>query len=342
MKGYAVKLEDQVMAGNTFGHRVKITTFGESHGEMTGVVIDGLPSRFKINREELTRYISRRKPGGAGTTARHEEDEYRIVSGIKDDVTLGTPVTILFENKSANPTEYEELKDVYRPGHADVTYDLKYGIRDENGGGRASGRETLSRVAAGGIVAQVLNEKGITVETEIVEIGGIPADDKEKISKLIDETKNAGDSLGGIIKCTIHGAPAGIGEPVFEKIDAVIASAVMSIGAVKGISFGEGFKSASMKGHEMNDPILEVTPTGIKTDDNHAGGILGGITTGEDIVFHVAVKPTPSISMEQRTVNKNNEPVTISIKGRHDTCIALRIGVVIESMALLAIINYMQ
>lgn len=295
---------------STFGTILKVTTFGESHGPAMGVVIDGLESGFPLSLESITEELERRRPGKAeGTSPRKETDEFQILSGLFEGMTTGTPLAILIPNKDAKSSDYEELRNVFRPGHADATYLERYGIRDYRGGGRASGRETVCRVAAGAVAKQILKSKGIEVSSRILSIGNATENYDEIIRKAMEE----GDSVGGRIQCTAKGVPAGIGEPVFEKLDAVISHAVMSIGAVKGIEFGSGFGCENLSGSVNDMP-------------ENAGGILGGISDGNDIVFNVAVKPTPSVAK-------------LGIPGRHDACICLRIGPVIEAMTALVLLD---
>ncbi|MBR5789427.1 MAG: chorismate synthase [Lachnospiraceae bacterium] len=334
------------MEGSAFGNKIKVTTTGGSHDKTMSVSIEGLPGGFIIDKSALTAYINRRKPVDIyGGTARHEDDMYKVIKGLENDKTIdNTPLVLEFENNNTRSSDYEAYKNLYRPGHADFTYDMKY---DEIpiGGGRASGRETLTRVAAGGVIAQYLKEKyGITAESMIDSIGSIPSFDgkinDEQIA-LLKDMHEKGDSVGGVINCIIHGVPSGIGDPVFNKLDAALSYAIMSIGAVKGLSFGMGFEMAYNTGSVTNDEFIGIDNKRLISQNNYHGGILGGISTGEDIVIHVAVKPTPSISIPQHTIDRDGNPAIIEIKGRHDTCIATRIGVVIESMALLTIANFL-
>lgn len=334
------------MQGSQFGNKIKITTFGGSHDPSMSVTIEGLPGGFKIDSDTLMSYINRRKPIDIyGGTARHEDNVIDEITGLNDFITIdNTPITLVFKNKNTRSTDYDNIRNLYRPGHADFTYDMKYG-EIPVGGGRASGRETLTRVAAGGVIAQYLNEKyGITAESMIDSIGSIPSFDgrinDEQIA-LLRDMREKGDSVGGVVNCVVHGVPSGIGDPVFNKLDAALSYAIMSIGAVKGISFGMGFEMAYNVGSVTNDEFVGMDNKRLISQNNYSGGILGGISTGEDIIIHVAVKPTPSISLPQHTIDRNGNPATIEIKGRHDTCIATRIGVVIESMALLTIANFL-
>lgn len=308
---------------NTFGSFFRITTFGESHGPMMGVVIDGLESNFPLDLGELQMEVDRRRPNqSVFSSQRNEKDRIRIVSGVFEGRTTGTPLAMLIENTDQRTEDYENLKDVYRPGHADETYEARYGIRDYKGGGRASGRETVARVAAGAVAKQILKAKGIAIKSRIVSIHGAT----DGLDKVLEEAKLNGESIGGTIECTVEGFPKGIGEPVFDKLDACIAHAVMSIGAVKGIEFGSGFASELMYGSESNLPC-------------NAGGILGGISDGNDIGFRVAVKPTPSIAKPQEMKTREGETREVSTGGRHDVCVCLRIGPVVEAMTAIALLD---
>lgn len=308
---------------NTFGSILKITTFGESHGPMLGVVIDGLESGFKLDLLAINKEMKRRSPNGDNfTSTRDEEDQIEIVSGLFEGKTTGTPLTILIKNKDARPSDYEKLKALYRPGHADATYQARYGIRDYRGGGRASGRETVCRVAAGAIAKQILAKKGIILTSKIHSIGGKTT----AFEETLQQAKNNNDSVGGTIDCLVTGVPMGIGEPVFDKLDACIAHAVMSIGAVKGIEFGSGFNCENLLGSENNK-------------EQYSGGVLGGISDGTNLHFRVAVKPTPSIGKTQLMKTTNGKMIETSIEGRHDTCICLRIGPVIEAMTALVLLD---
>ncbi|MFA7685587.1 MAG: chorismate synthase [Candidatus Gracilibacteria bacterium] len=350
------------MAGNTLGKNFKVTTWGESHGIAYGVVIDGCPSGLKISGKEIQEEVNHRKSisGSKAGTPRIEKDQIQILSGIFEGKTLGTPISIIVENKNTKSTDYKDLKELYRPGHADYTYDLKYGIRDYRGGGRSSGRETLSRVIAGSFAKKILKEHSKTeIFGHTVQIGNILAKkfdkkylekdplrcaDKEasqKMIKLIDKLREEGDSIGAIIEIIIKNPPKGLGEPVFDKLDAELAKAMLSIGAVKGIEFGTGFKSATMKGSENNDQ-MEITNRKIKFLSNNSGGILGGISTGEDIVLRLAIKPVASIPLKQKTITKSGKNTTIQTFGRHDCCLAPRIIPVAESMAALILTDYLQ
>ncbi len=343
------------MAGNNFGIIFSITTWGESHGKALGVVIDGCPPGIDLNEADIQRDLDRRKPGqSVASTKRKESDRVEILSGVFEGKTTGTPISMVIHNVDVRSSDYNELSEVYRPGHADLTYEQKYGIRDWRGGGRSSGRETVARVAAGAVARKFLKTHGITVQAYTTALGGIRCKnidpqfaqknplycaDPEVLDRMLEriqEIKGRGDSIGGIVEVVARGCPPGLGEPVFDKLDARIAYALMSIGAVKGVEIGAGFKVADMLGSKCNDPI---TPDGYKT--NNSGGILGGISNGMDIVARVAVKPIPSIGIPQQTIRKNGSPATIVIKGRHDVSAIPRIVPVCEAMMLLVIADFM-
>jgi chorismate synthase len=343
------------MSGNTFGALFRVTTFGESHGKALGAVIDGCPSNLDLGEADIQAELDRRKPGGhKASTSRREEDRVEILSGIFEGKTTGTPIALLIRNLDADSGAYEELRDVFRPGQGDFTYEKKYGIRDHRGGGRASGRETAARVAAGAIARKLIAQKGIEVAGCTVELGGIAIEyysrsdiagnrllcpDPEAAKRMeqkLKEARNEGDSLGGIVEVRVTGCPAGLGEPVFDKIDADLAKALMSIGTVKGVEIGAGFAAARMRGSRCNDPIV---PGGFKS--NHAGGTLAGITTGQEIVVRAACKPIPSIAMEQETVDVKGNRVTIAVRGRHDACVIPRIIPVCEAMVCLVIADHL-
>lgn len=349
------------MAGNTFGKNFRVTTWGESHGEALGVVIDGCPAGLVISEKEIQEEVNRRKPLSESkvSTSRMERDKIRILSGIFEGKTLGTPISILVENENSKSSDYEAIKDTYRPGHADYTYDLKYGFRDYRGGGRSSGRETVSRVIAGAIAKKLLkNLYGTEIFGHTTQIGNIKANkfdkkyiekspvrcaDKsasEKMLKLIENLRAHGDSIGAIVEIIIKNPPKGLGKPVFDKLNAELGKAMLSIGAVKGVEFGSGFKSAEMKGSENNDQMKMVKGK-VKFLSNHGGGILGGISTGEDIVLRIAIKPVSSISVAQKTVSKSGKNMTLKVTGRHDCCLAPRIIPVAESMAAIVLADFM-
>jgi chorismate synthase len=311
---------------NTFGRLFRVTTFGESHGPALGAVVDGCPARIPLAEADIQPLLDRRRPGtGPLVSPRAEADRVAILSGVFEGVTTGTPIALVVLNEQARSSDYDALRDVYRPGHADVTYAAKYGVRDHRGGGRSSGRETLGRVAAGAVALKVLSLRGIAVAGRVVSVHG--AEGEEAMAAEIGAAAARGDSVGGIVEVVATGVPAGLGDPVFGKLDAAIAGALMGIGAVKGVEIGDGFAVAARFGSENNDPIL---PDGFAT--NRAGGILGGISTGAPVVARCAVKPTPSIALPQRTVDTEGRPVEVRIGGRHDPCIAPRLVPVAEAM----------
>jgi len=324
---------ERVFPVNTFGNNFRCTTFGESHGKALGVVIDGCPAGVPLTESDIQPLLDRRRPGQSDLASqRNEEDRVEILSGIFEGKTTGTPIALIIRNKEMKTEDYLPLKDVFRPGHADYTYLVKYGIRDFRGGGRSSGRETISRVAAGAVGLKVLGYIGVSISGRVIEVHGktLPAEMEAEIRTARD----AGNSVGGIVEILAKGTPPGIGDPVSGKLDAAIAHAMMGIGSVKGVEIGEGFRAAALSGSENND---EMTPEGFLT--NHAGGILGGISTGADIIVRIAVKPTPSILREQQTVTVTGMPVTISVQGRHDPCIAPRIVPVAEAMIALVLVD---
>ncbi len=348
------------MSGSTFGNHFKIMTWGESHGKGIGVVVDGCPAGLTINEEIIQTYLDRRRPGSNPYgTPRKEGDKVTILSGIMDEKTTGTPISMVVYNESQRSSDYSEIASYYRPGHADYTYDMKYGFRDYRGGGRSSGRETIGRVAAGAIAMEILKQLKIEVNAYVKSIGSVSIDYQkckkenitmsavympdmeasEKAEQYLQEQMKNQDSAGGVVECIITGIPEGVGEPVFEKLDANLAKAIMSIGAVKGFEIGAGFQAAEMSGSENNDAfyIGSNGVTGKKT--NNAGGILGGISDGSEIVFRAAFKPTPSISKEQETINKAGDNIKVSIKGRHDPIIVPRAVVVVEAMAALTLVD---
>ncbi|OPX66134.1 MAG: chorismate synthase [Methanoregulaceae archaeon PtaB.Bin056] len=316
---------------NTFGRSFRITTFGESHGPALGVVIDGCPPGIALAIEDIQPFLDRRRPGQSPLMSpRREEDRVEIISGVFEGRTTGAPVALIVRNADSRPGDYEALREVFRPGHADYTWWKKYGIRDHRGGGRSSGRETVARVASGAVAAKVLGLRGIRIGSRILEVHGCTS--PEDMEKAIERAMQAGDSVGGIVEITASGCPPGLGDPVFGKLDAMIGMAMLSIGAVKGVEIGEGFAAARMRGSEQNDQMDE---EGFLS--NHAGGILGGISTGADIVVRIAVKPTPSIAREQRTVDVEGRERAISVRGRHDPCIVFRLAPVAEAMLALVL-----
>jgi chorismate synthase len=318
---------------NTFGRNFRCTTFGESHGPAIGVVIDGCPSGIPLTEGGIQPFLDRRKPGrDPHSSQRMEADRVEILSGTFEEKTTGTPVALLIRNSDSRSRDYSEFRDIFRPGHADFTYQKKYGFRDWRGGGRSSGRETAARVAAGAVAVRCLERFGITITGRILEVHGKSGPDE--IEQEISRAKEEKDSVGGIVGIYARGCPAGLGDPVFGKLDALIASAMMGIGAVKGVEIGDGFQASLMKGSEHND---QMDATGFLT--NHAGGILGGISNGNEIVVRIAVKPTPSIETEQKSVDGTGKERTISVKGRHDVCIVPRIVPVAEAMLALVLID---
>lgn len=342
---------------NTFGRLFRVTTWGESHGPAVGAVVDGCPPGLEIGEEDIARELRRRRPGQSPlTTPRAEADEVRILSGVFRGRTTGTPIALVIENRDVRSRDYDALEDVYRPGHADFTYDAKYGFRDHRGSGRASGRETAARVASGAIAKKLLRPAGIRILGYTRRIGSIEIDDAridpdaiernpvrspdpvaaDAMAEHVAQVAAAGDSVGGIAEVVATGVPPGLGDPVFGKLDAELAAAVVSVGAVKGVEFGTGFALAGMRGSEANDPFIEEGGR-IRTATNHAGGILGGISTGMPVVLRAAVKPTSSIAAEQRSVRRDGTPAILRVEGRHDPCIVIRIVPVLEAMVALVL-----
>ena len=349
------------MAGSIYGTIFKITTWGESHGKALGVVIDGCPAGLPLSEEDIQKYLDRRKPGTSTlTTNRKEDDTVEILSGVFEGYTTGTPISLMVRNTSQISKDYSDIAGYYRPGHADYTFDAKYGFRDYRGGGRSSGRETIGRVAAGAIACKILEQLGIKVSAYTRSIGSVSISsdrmdmdarlltasampdyeaDKEALAYL-EKAKENYDSVGGCMECIVEGIPAGIGDPVFEKLDANLAKAIMSIGAVKSVEIGDGSLVAERFGSENNDCFC-VSDKQITKSTNHAGGILGGISDGDKITIRAFVKPTPSIYKSQQTVNKEGEEIEITIKGRHDPIIVPRAVVVMECMTALTILDAM-
>ena len=343
------------MAGNTIGEAFRLTTFGESHGPVLGCIIDGCPPGLTLSTADIQPDMDRRRPGQSRvTTQRREADEVDIVSGVFEGKTTGVPIALLVKNTDQRSRDYEAIKDVFRPGHADYTYLRKYGIRDYRGSGRASARETAMRVAAGAVARKYLREiEGIVVQGYLERMGSIHVEaiDWEEINRnlffcpdagkidaleaLIDETRRAGDSIGAAVRVVARGVPPGIGEPVFDKLDAAIASAMMSINAVKGVEIGSGFASVEQRGSEHRD---EITPTGFTS--NHAGGMLGGISTGQEIDIRIALKPTSSIPTAAKTINRGGEIQEVRTTGRHDPCVGIRAVPIAEAMLLLVLMDF--
>lgn len=346
------------MAGSIYGTIFRISTWGESHGDGIGVVVDGCPAGLPLERSDIQKFLNRRKPGQSRySTPRKESDTVEIMSGVFEGKTTGTPISMIVRNTNQRSGDYSEIASYYRPGHADYTFDEKYGFRDYRGGGRSSGRETIGRVAAGAIASKLLAELGITLTTYTRSIGPITiesfdeeeifqnalympdADAASKAEAYLEECLSQHNSSGGCVECVVHGIPAGVGDPVFEKLDANLAKALMSIGAVKGVEVGDGISVATATGLTNNDAFSIDENGSITKKTNHAGGVLGGISDGSDLVLRASFKPTPSIWSAQQTVNRNHEEIQINIKGRHDPIIVPRAVVVVESMAALTIID---
>ena len=350
------------MTGNTFGNIFKITTFGESHGTAIGCVIDGCPSNIEITEEDIQKELDKRKPGQSNiTTQRKEEDKVQILSGVFEGKTTGTPIALLIMNKDHKSNDYSNIKDIFRPSHGDYTYFAKYGIRDYRGGGRASARETACRVAGGAIAKKFLKNKGIDILAFVEQIGDIkvnidsineinenmiesnivrcPDENKARqMIELIENVRNEGDSIGGIIKCFIKNCPAGLGEPVFNKLSAELAKAMLSINACKGFEYGEGFNCVNFRGSQHNDEFTN-NNNKIRTKTNHSGGIQAGISNGEEIFFRTAFKPTATIFKEQDTVDINGNNIKFIPSGRHDPCVLPRAVPIVEAMAWLTIMD---
>ncbi len=349
---------------STFGHLFRVHTWGESHGGAIGVVVDGCPPQIPIAAEQIQVELDRRRPGQSRLTSpRQEEDRAEILSGLFEGLSLGTPILILVRNRDARPEAYEHLKDVYRPSHADYTYEAKYGIRNWQGGGRASARETVGRVAAAAIARQVLRHHGLgeivgfvervhTIETKVdpvtvtrdqVEAGPTRCPDPEaaaEIARRIDEARKGGDSLGGVITCVAHGVPPGLGEPIFDKLEADLGKGVLSLPACKGFEIGTGFAGTRLTGIEHNDPMYAEGGR-IRTRTNRSGGVQGGITNGEPIIIHCAFKPTATINQEQETVTREGESVRLKAQGRHDPCVLPRAVPIVEAMMALVLCDHL-
>lgn len=347
------------MAGSSFGNIFRITTWGESHGKGIGVVVDGCPAGLPLCEEDIQKFLDRRKPGQSKfTTQRNENDTVEIVSGIFEGKTTGTPISMMVWNKDQHSADYSEIASYYRPGHADYCFDEKYGFRDYRGGGRSSGRETIGRVAGGAIAIKILEQMGISFLTYTRSIGPVSidaanfnvdeisnnklympdADAAEKASNYLEKCLNEQNSSGGIVECIVNGLPVGLGDPVFEKLDANLAKAIVSIGAVKGFEIGDGFVAAEATGLTNNDSFVMENGQ-VKKATNHSGGTLGGMSDGSPLIFRAAIKPTPSIASTQQTVNKSGKEIDISIKGRHDPIIVPRAVVVVEAMAAITIVD---
>jgi len=346
------------MPGNSFGRLFRISTWGESHGKAVGVVLDGCPPGIKISEEDIQYELDRRRPGQSRiTTQRNEPDKVEILSGIFKGKTTGTPISMIVWNTDAISKSYEDIKDTYRPGHADFTYDQKYGFRDYRGGGRSSNRETVGRVAAAAIAKKILNKKGIVTTGYVKQIGNIVAEkidfkqieknavrcpDKLKAKKmydLIDKVRKDGDSIGGIVEIVTTGMPKGLGDPVFNKLDAELASALMGLGGIRGFEAGLGFEVAEKRGSEANDLMYKKRNGTLGFKSNNAGGMLGGISNGEDLIVRIAIKPTSSISKKQVTVDKKGNRKELVVKGRHDPCLCPRAVPIAEAMVNLVLVD---
>ena len=350
------------MAGNTFGKVFRLTTFGESHGVAIGGVIDGCPAGLTIDQDFIQSELNRRRPGQSHlTTSRKESDKVEFLSGIFDGKSTGAPIAFVVKNKDQQPKDYDHLKEVYRPSHADYTYDQKYGFRDHRGGGRASARETVARVVGGSIAKLLLKEMGITISAYTSQIGKIKTEihysnldlsraeeslvrcpdvkTSERMQAFIEELKISGNTVGGIIQCVVSGAEAGWGDPVFDKLQADLAKAMLSINAVKGFEYGLGFSAAEMTGSDHNDLFIS-DEKGIHPASNNSGGIQGGISTGQDIFFKVAFKPVATLMQDQKTVNKSGDQIILRGKGRHDVCVVPRAIPIVEAMAALVIADH--
>ena len=351
------------MAGNSIGKIFTLTSFGESHGTAIGGVIAGCPAGLEIDFEFIRSEMQRRRPGFSDLSSpRKEEDEVEFLSGIFEGKTTGTPIGFIIKNKDQQSKDYDQIKDRYRPSHADFTYDQKYGIRDYRGGGRSSARETACRVVAGAIAKMILKHQGIEIIGFVSEIGGIGIDQQidslnikniesspvrcpdkvieKQMINLIEQTKAAGDTLGGVVTCIIKNTPAGLGEPVFDKLEAELAKAIMSINAVKGFEIGSGFQAARMKGSEHND-IFESDGSRISTLTNHSGGVQGGISNGMDIVFKAAFKPVATLMRDQKTVDSEGNTTILAGKGRHDVCVVPRAVPIVEAMAAIVLADFL-
>ena len=345
------------MAGNSFGELFKITTFGESHGPAIGVIIDGVPAQLALTEGDIQKDLDRRRPGQSKiTTHRQEPDRAEILSGVFDGRTTGAPLAILIRNEDQRSKDYDNIKFVFRPGHADYSYFAKYGIRDYRGGGRSSGRETAARVAAGAVAKKILAKHNIQIIVYTASVGDVKVQTidwnaidqnivrtadpiaAEKMIAKIEEVRKNGDSIGAILQCIVKGCPPGLGDPCFDKLNARLAHALMSIATVKGIEFGEGFCVAQMMGSANNDRFV-LKGNKIGTATNHAGGIMGGISTGEDITIRMALKPPSSIPQLQKSLNENMEEVEVQVKGRHDPCLAPRVVPVAEAMIALTLVD---
>ena len=350
--------KEATMSGSIYGKHFQISTWGESHGKALGVVVDGCPAGISLCEEDIQKSLNRRKPGqNRYSTPRSEDDAVEILSGIFEGKTTGTPISLIVFNKQQRSSDYSEIASYYRPGHADYTFDEKYGFRDYRGGGRSSGRETIGRVAAGAIAAKILDQLGIQITAYSKSIGPVMISPErfdlsqrdlnplampdavaaEEAAAYLDSCRKNGDSSGGMVECRVTGMIPGLGDPVFEKLSANLAKAMFSIGAVKSFELGDGIAASQAKGSTNNDAFSLDTSGNIVKSTNHSGGTLGGISDGSDLLFRVGFKPTPSISASQQTVNKDRKEISVSIKGRHDPIIVPRAVVVVESMAALTL-----
>ena len=348
---------------NSFGQIFRLTTFGESHGEAVGGVVDGMPAGIEVDMEFIQSELNRRRPGqSAITTSRNEADKVELLSGVFEGKTTGCPIGFIVRNTNQHSQDYENMRCLFRPSHADFTYQQKYGIRDHRGGGRTSARITISRCVAGALAKLVLRQKGISIQAYTSQVGDIALSkdykqydlnltetnavrcpDQQKaaqMEELIKQVKADGDTIGGVITCVIKGCPAGIGEPEFDKLHAALGQAMLSINAVKGFEYGEGFDFATMRGSQVNDVFLHGEDGKTTTATNHSGGIQGGISNGQDIYFRVAFKPVATILTEQQTVDMEGNPTTFTARGRHDPCVLPRAVPVVESMAAMTILDY--
>jgi chorismate synthase len=323
------------LAFNTFGRIFTFTTWGESHGPAVGVVIDGVPSNFLLDLDFIREELERRRPGKQGTSPRKETDLFEVLSGLHEGKTLGTPICFVVKNKDRKSGDYDTVSHIYRPGHADFTWHRKFHHVDHRGGGRSSARETVGRVIAGAVAKLFLRTKGISIGSKILHIGDQLVTDENSPEKLALQAKHENDSVGGMIEIRAEKVPPGLGEPVYDRLDARIASALMGINAVKSVEIGSGIASASMKGTQHNDPLSSDGFT-----SNNAGGILGGISNGMPILTRIALKPTPSISQEQNSINHLGQPAKVTVKGRHDPCVALRAGVIAEAMLACVLLDF--
>ncbi len=355
--------KDFFMAGNTFGTLFRVTTFGESHGAGIGVVIDGCPSNLLLDLHFIQQQLNKRKPGqSALTTSRKESDEFEVLSGLFEGRTTGAPLSFFIRNENQESGDYEHLKDAYRPSHADYTYERKYGVRDHRGGGRSSARETAARVIAGAVAQQLLMQEGMAVYAYVSQVGEVRCDTNpselnfslientpvrchdmetaKRMIELIEDVRNAGDTIGGTVSCIIKNCPVGLGEPVFDKLHADLAKAMLSINAAHGFDYGAGFDAVMKRGSALNDVFVN-KENAITTSTNNSGGIQGGISNGQDIFFRVLFKPVATLMQSQQTVNKNNESITIEGKGRHDACVLPRAVPIVEAMAAMVMADHL-